>query len=132
MSDQASETPAIEKQLNEKLKAAMRAKDSKTSNVIRMLKTKQMERRTASGFDGKIDDALWLDVIAAYQKQMKKSRQEFEKTGASATEALEEIDFEIGFCAEFLPKMAEEPEVREAVAAALAASGITDPKQGAG
>ena len=54
------------------LKDAMRSKDSRTADCIRMIKTKHMERRTAAGFKGPLDDALWLDVIATYQKQLRK------------------------------------------------------------
>ena len=53
----------IDVQLNDLLKEAMRAKDSRTADCIRMIKTKHMERRTAAGFKGPLDDALWLDVI---------------------------------------------------------------------
>ena len=56
---------SIEAQLGELLKEAMRAKDPQTADCIRMIKTKHMERRTAAGFKGPLDDALWLDVIAS-------------------------------------------------------------------
>ena len=66
---------AIETELQDLLKAAMRAKDSRTADCIRMIKTKHMERRTAAGFKGPLDDALWLDVVIAYQMQMRKARE---------------------------------------------------------
>ncbi len=46
---------SIEAQLTERLKAAMRAKDARTADCIRMIKTKHMERRTAAGFKGPLD-----------------------------------------------------------------------------
>ena len=67
----------IEAQLAELLKEAMRAKDAQTADCIRMIKTKHMERRTAAGFKGPLDDSLWLDVITAYQKQLRKAREEY-------------------------------------------------------
>src|SRR5436190_11160526 len=106
---------SIEAQLGELLKDAMRAKDPRTADCIRMIKTKHMERRTAAGFKGLLDDALWLDVVAAYQKQLRKSREEYAAIGARGKEAIDQLDFEIGFCARFLPKLASDDEVRSAV-----------------
>src|SRR4051812_45989286 len=119
----------IDVQLNDLLKEAMRAKDSRTSDVIRMIKTKHMERRTAAGFKGPLDDSLWLDVITAYQKQLRKSREEYVAVGERGADALPQIDFEIAFCARFLPKAASDDEVRSAVRETLARLGASDPKQ---
>jgi len=44
---------SLETQINELLKAAMRSKDARTADCIRMIKTKHMERRTAAGFKGR-------------------------------------------------------------------------------
>ena len=120
---------SIEVQLNDCLKEAMRNKDSRTANCVRMLKTKHMERRTSAGFKGELNDELWLDVITAYQKQMKKSRDEYAGLGDRGQEALEQLDFEIAFCARFLPQMAGEDEVRAAVKEVVAKLAVTDPRQ---
>ena len=120
---------AIETQLNDTLKEAMRAKDAQTADCVRMIKTKHMERRTAAGFKGPLDDALWLDVIASYQKQLRKTREEFVAVGERGAAALPQIDFEIEFCARFLPKAASDDEVRAAVRETLARAGVSDPKQ---
>ena len=68
----------LEQQLNDTLKQAMMQKDQKTADVVRMIKTRIMERRTAKGFSGAVDDALVLDVISAYRKQLLKAVEEFE------------------------------------------------------
>jgi uncharacterized protein len=122
---------SIEAQLNDLLKEAMRSRDQQTKDCISMIKTKHMERRTAAGFKGPLDDALWLEVIAAYQKQLKKSREEYAALGDKGTEALGPLDFEIDFCNRFLPKMAGDDEVRAAVKEVLGRSPVSDPK-GAG
>src|SRR4029078_7400922 len=93
---------SVETDIQERLKAAMRAKDARTADCIRMIKTKHMERRTAAGLKGPLDDNLWLDVIASYQKQLRKSREEYAAVGERGAEAVAQIDFEIGFCAQFL------------------------------
>ena len=68
---------ALEEQLNEMLKQAMRDRDHRTADTLRMIKTKVMERRTAKGFAGTVDDALIVDVIGAYRKQLHKGLEEF-------------------------------------------------------
>jgi len=124
-----SQTPAsIEAQIGELLKEAMRNKDARTADCIRMIKTKHMERRTAAGFKGPLDDSLWLDVIAAYQKQLRKSREEYVAVGERGADALPQLDFEIAFCARFLPKAASDDEVRAAVRETLTRLGVSDAK----
>jgi uncharacterized protein YqeY len=120
---------SIETEIHELLKAAMRSKDAPTADCIRMIKTKHMERRTTAGFKGPLDDSLWLDVITAYQKQLRKSREEYVAVGARGADALPQIDFEIAFCARFLPKAASDDEVRTAVRETLARLGASDVKQ---
>ena len=120
---------SIEAQIGELLKESIRTRDMRTADCVRMIKTKHMERRTAAGFKGPLDDALWLDVISSYQKQLRKTREEYVAVGERGAAALPQIDFEIELCGRFLPKAAEEGEVRAAVRETIAKSGATDPKQ---
>lgn len=110
----------LEGQLREQLTASIKAKDLKTANLIRMINTKIMERRTAKGFTGTVDDALILDVISAYKKQMEKARQEFANAGERGKEQIADIDFEIEWCAKHLPAQVGEAELRDAVAKVVA------------
>ncbi len=111
------------------MKESIRSRDMRTADCVRMIKTKHMERRTAAGFKGPLDDALWLDVIASYQKQLRKTREEYVAVGERGAAALPQIDFEIELCGRFLPKAAEEGEVRSAVRETIARTGASDPKQ---
>src|SRR2546423_12333113 len=120
---------SLETQIGDLLKEAMRSKDLLTADTLRMIKTKHMERRTAAGFKGPLDDALWLEVIAAYQKQLKKAREEYAALGDKGAPHLPQIDFEIEFCSRFLPQAAGEDEVRAAVRETVARLGVKDPKQ---
>ena len=120
MSTSTTSATSLETQLNDLLKDAMRAKDQRTKDVIAMIKTKHMERRTASGFKGALDDTLWLEVIGAYQKQLRKTRDEYAALGDKGKEELPKLDFEIAFCARFLPQLASDDEVRAAVKDTLA------------
>jgi uncharacterized protein YqeY len=88
-----------------------------------------MERRTAAGFKGPLDDNLWLDVIGAYQKQLRKAREEYVAVGERGADALPQLDFEIAFCARFLPKAASDDEVRAVVRETIVRMGASDPKQ---
>ena len=120
---------SIEVELTNLLKDAMRAKDARTADCIRMIKTKHMERRTAAGFKGPLDDNLWLEVVAAYQKQVRKAREEYAAVGERGADALPQLDFEIAFCARFLPKVAGDDEVRAVVRETIVRMGASDAKQ---
>lgn len=118
----------LEGQLREQLTTAMKAKDMKTANLVRMINTKIMERRTAKGFTGTVDDALILDVIGTYKKSMEKARQDFLAAGDRGKEQADELGFEIEWCAKWLPQQLSESELREAVAKAIAELPSKDPK----
>jgi uncharacterized protein YqeY len=118
----------LEAQLRSQLTAAMKAKDQRTANLVRMINTKIMERRTAKDFSGQVDDKLILDVIQSYKKQMEKARVDYVNAGDKGKEQVEEIDFEIAWCTKMLPAQMGEAELRAAVAEAVAALPSKDPK----
>jgi len=119
----------LEQQLDQTLTQAIKDRDTRTAEVVRMIKTRLAERRTAKGFAGAVDDALILDVIAAYRKQLQKALPEFEKAGDRAASQVAQIRFELGFCESYLPKGLDEAAVRALVRERLGALGITDAKQ---
>jgi hypothetical protein len=119
----------LEQDLNDTLKQAMRDKDTPTADVVRMLKTRIMERRTAKGFSGEVDDALTLDVIGAYRKQLQKALGEFEKVGDRGAEHAARLRFEIGVLERWLPKGLDEDAVRALVRERIVALGVKDAKQ---
>jgi hypothetical protein len=118
----------LEAQLREQLTASLKAKDLKTANLIRMINTKIMERRTAKDFSGTVDDPLVLDVISTYKKAMEKARADYVNAGDRGKEQLAEIDFEVAWCSKFLPQGLSEAELRDAVAKAVAELPAKDPK----
>ena len=118
----------LETTLREQLTASIKAKDLKTANLIRMINTKIMERRTAKDFTGQVDDALVLDVIRAYKKQMEKARVDYENVGERGKEMIADIDFEIAWCNKLLPQSMSEAELRAAVAKAVSELPAKDPK----
>ena len=120
---------ALEQALTDTLTQAIKAKDGKTSDVVRMIKTKIQERRTAKGASGQVDDAIVLDVIGVYRKQLQKALAEFDKVGERGAAQAAVLRFEIEFCERYLPKTMDEAGVRALVKERIAALGITDPKQ---
>lgn len=120
---------SLDSELTERMKAAMRARDGRTVDLIRMIRTRVKERETAAGFEGTIDDPLVLEVIAAYVKQMTKAIGEYERAGAAGQEAIEQLRFEIAYLEPFLPSRLDEAATRQLVAEAIAAEGIADPRQ---
>jgi uncharacterized protein YqeY len=120
---------ALEQELNNRLTQAIKTKDAPTADVVRMLKTRLQERRTAKDFSGTIDDALVLDVIGAYRKLLQKAIAEYEKLGERGAEQAAKLRFEIGFCESYLPKGLDEAAVRALVQERVRSLGIADVKQ---
>ncbi len=119
---------SIESDLREKLTQSIKAKDLTTANIIRMINTKVMERRTAKGFTGEVNDDLYKDVISAYKKSLEKACAEFEKGGEKGKAQIAELQNEIEFCKQFLPAQMSEADLRAAVKAAIAELKATDAK----
>lgn len=120
---------ALEQALTDTLTQAIKAKDARTADVVRMIKTKIQERRTAKGSSGQVDDALVLDVIGAYRKQLQKAVAEFDKVGERGAAQAAVLRFEIEFCERYLPKTMDDAAVRALVTERIATLGISDPKQ---
>src|SRR4030088_3049097 len=92
----------LEQTLDETLKHAMKDKDGRTADVVRMLKTRLQERRTAKGFTSVVDDALVLEVIGPYRKQLQKAIAEYDKIGERGAVQAATLRFELGFCERYL------------------------------
>ena len=120
---------ALEQELNERLTRAIKDRDPQTADTLRMVKSRLQERRTAKGFSGQVDDALVLDVIGAYRKQLQKALVEFEKVGEHGAAQVAQLRFEIALCEGYLPKGLDEAALRDLVRERLAGLGITDAKQ---
>jgi len=120
---------ALEQELNERLTRAIKDRDPQTADTLRMVKSRLQERRTAKGFSGQVDDALVLDVIGAYRKQLQKALVEFEKVGERGAAQAAQLRFEIALCEGYLPKGLDEAALRDLVRERLASLGIADAKQ---
>ncbi len=120
---------SLEQDLTDRLTQAIKTKDAPTADVVRMIKTRIQERRTAKDFSGTINDAVVLEVIGAYRKLLQKAIAEYEKLGERGAEQAAKLRFEIGFCEGYLPKGLDESAVRALVQERIRALGIADTKQ---
>jgi uncharacterized protein len=120
---------SLEQTLTDTLTQAIRAKDTRTADVVRMLKSRLTERRTSKGFTGQVDDALVLDVIGAYRKSLQKALPDYEKAGERGQAQAAQLRFEIEFCERFLPRGLDDAALRALVRERLGALGVTDAKQ---
>ncbi len=109
--------------LTQQMKDSMRARDQRTLDLVRMLKSRMTERTTAKGFSGEVDDALWTQVIGAYAKSQRKAIDTYKAAGEAGREHIEQIEFELAFCADYLPQKADEAQTRAWVEAAIAGLG---------
>lgn len=116
----------LEQDLNDTLKRAMLEKDARTADVVRMVKTRIQERRTAKGFTGQVDDELVRDVVASYRKQLQKALGEFERAGERGAAQAAQLRFEIEFLERYLPRGLDEAAIRALVRERLGALGVTD------
>src|SRR5437899_9649413 len=119
----------LEQTLNDTLTKAIKEKDARTADIVRMIKSKIGERRTAKGFSGQVDDTLVLDVIGAYRQSLQTSLPNYEKAGERGAAQLAQLRQEIEYLDRWLPKGLDEAALRTLVSERLKALGITDAKQ---
>lgn len=120
---------SIQEELRAELKDATRARDQPRLEVIRAVETELTLARTAKGFSGEVDDALYRQVIAVYSKKMDKARAEYEGYGERGREMAAKLAYEVEYLSRWLPRKLDESGTRALVKEALAALGVSDPKQ---
>ena len=120
---------SLEQDLNNTLMKAIREKDQRSADIVRMIKSRIGERRTAKGFSGQVDDALVQDVISAYRKSLQKALPDYEKAGERGAAQAAQLKFEIEYLERWLPKGMDEAALRALVGERIKTLGITDAKQ---
>src|SRR5437764_8735520 len=114
----------LREQVNSDIAAAMKAKEPARLSALRMLKAAIMNKGIEKGHD--LDDAEVLQVVATLVKQRRDSIEQFSKAGR--TDLVDKETAEIGILETFLPPAATAEEIDAAVAAAIAETGATSPK----
>ena len=110
--------------VNGDIAAAMKAKDAPRLSALRMAKAAIMNKGVEKGRD--LEDAEVLQVIASLIKQRRDSIEQFSKAGR--TDLVEKETAEIAVLEAYLPPAATAEEIDAAVAAAIAETGATSPK----
>ena len=119
---------SIHDELSSELRNAMRAKDRPRINVVRQVESEVSVARAAPGFQGEVDDALYLSVIKAYSKKMTKARKEYEALGERGVAQAEKLAFEVDYLSRWLSELLDENATRELVRLAIEKLGVDDPK----
>jgi uncharacterized protein YqeY len=114
--------------LNDKIASdittAMKGKDAARLSPLRMLKAAVMNKEVEKGRT--LEDGEVLQVVSSLVKQRRDSIDQFAKAGR--TDLVEKETGEIAVLEEYLPPAVTPEEIDAAVAAAIAESGATSPK----
>ncbi len=106
--------------LDAELRRALLARDRRTADVVRMLKTRIVQRRTALARVD-VDDALVHRVIVEYRNEMTRTLRDYAKLGERGIEQADDLVVDVGVCERFVPPLLD----REAIVA-LARAAIAD------
>ncbi len=119
-----SEMTGLKLQINEAMKAAMRAKDGRRLGVIRLILAAVKQRE--------VDERITLDdaqVLEALSKMLKQRRESITQYVAGARQDLADVEqYEVGVIQEFMPAQLGEQEVAAIVDEAIAATGAASVK----
>ena len=119
----------IKEELSAELIDAMKARDARRRDVIRMVETEVTLARSAPGFQGEIDDDLYRKVIASHAKKMDKAKAEFEAAGERGAAMAEKLGWEVEYLSRWLPKKLDEESTAVLVRSTIEALGVArDPK----
>ena len=114
----------INEQIGTDLTTAMKARDAARLSALRMLKAAVVNKGVEKGRD--LEDAEVLQVVASLVKQRRDSIEQFSKAGR--TDLVEKETAEIAILDHYMPPAASADEIDAAVAAAIAESGASSPK----
>ena len=110
---------SLRTQINDDMKAAMRAREASRLSAIRLLlaaiKQREVDERK------ELDDEEIVGVVEKMIKQRRESISQYEK--ASRTDLAEAEKFELGVLQAYMPQQCSDAEIDAAVSAALAESG---------
>jgi uncharacterized protein YqeY len=112
-------------QLQKDLVSAMKAKEESRLSTLRMVKT-ALKKQEVDGMKP-LDEAAEMAVMNTLLKQRRESADMFRKGGREELAVKEEA--EIGIIEAYLPAVPTTTELEAAVAAALAETGASSPKQ---
>lgn len=117
----------LEQQIQEDIKAAMKAKDSVAMNAVRAVKGEILLFKTAEGGSGEVTDE---DVLKMIRKLVKQRRESAEQYVAAGRKELADNELaEAAVIEKYLPNQLSEAEVEANVKEIIAALGATSLKE---
>lgn len=116
---------SIQDEIRGELRDAMRSKDQQRLDALRQIETEVSVAKSAPGFSGDVNDALYLRIVAAYVKKMEKARAEYAAIGERARPMAEKLAFEVEYLSRWLPKRLDEAATRTLVRGVIAELGIS-------
>jgi uncharacterized protein YqeY len=111
----------IKEQLNEDMKAAMKAGDKLRLSVVRMLMSELKNEKIAKG--GELDEASERRVVTSYAKKRKEAMDAARAGGREEIAQREQAELDITMS--YLPKQLSDDELRTVVKKHVDASGAT-------
>jgi len=116
---------SIADQVNEQMKAAMKAREERRLAALRSMRTVFLNEMKKDGAST-ISDEVAEGLLRRLEKQRKESIEAFDQAGRS--EMAEAERAELAVIQEFLPQLADESRTRAWVEAAIAETGAASPK----
>lgn len=117
----------LEQQIQEDIKAAMKARDSVAMNAVRAVKGEILLFKTAEGGSGEVTDE---DVLKMIRKLVKQRRESAEQYVAAGRKELADNELaEAAVIEKYLPKQLSEAEVEAKVKKIIAELGATSLKE---
>jgi uncharacterized protein len=111
-------------QINSDITSAMKAKNASRLSALRMLKAAITNKSVEKGHE--LEDAEVLQVVSSLVKQRRDSIEQFSHAGR--TDLVDKETAEIDVLERYLPPAASADEIDAAVAAAIAETGASSPK----
>ncbi len=115
---------SLKQQINDDMKAAMRAKETARLGAIRLLMAAMKQREVDERIE--LTDA---DVVAIIEKMLKQRRDSISQYEAAGRQELADVEkFEMSVLQGYMPQQLSEAEIMAAIAEAIASSGAAGPQ----
>jgi len=117
---------SLENQINEDIKVAMRAKDKKTLEALRAVKSAILLAKTDKGSEGEMAEDTGMKILQKLVKQRKDSADLY--TSQNRADLAEDEIFQLAVIEKYLPAQMGEDEIKKAVAEIIAETGASSMK----
>lgn len=117
---------SLENQINDDIKSAMRAKDKKTLEALRAVKSAILLAKTDKGSDGEMAEDTGMKILQKLVKQRKDSADLY-KSQNRADLAEDEI-FQLAVIEKYLPEQMTEDDIQKFVGEIIAETGADSMK----